>query len=265
MEKKGKGIHLARTQGNMLSSQAMCLNVFAPLDTPEGREVLGRVLGKFVGEMGTIQNILFEHTPSPDVFGDQSGVVGVDCDLLIEFGTKNTLTGVLGIETKFVEESFSCCGFNKADAKTKCPADVALDAGRSGCLYTSKKKYLYWARSDEYRTLRPEAISASGCPFAGQMWQLWVNHTLVQVEARRNNAARGVFAVCAPSGNVALMGAGVLAKFGSMLSDPKSFAFIPLEQLIGELAQALAGKPQWSDWVDGVKARYVISGNLASV
>lgn len=256
---EGKGVSRARTFGNMLSSQAMCFNLFAPLNNPEGHDILGRALGKFVGEMGTIRNIQFEYTPSDDVFQDQSGVGGVDCDLLIEYGTGNGPTGLLAIETKFVEQEFSRCGFRKPDSKTTCPCDVGLQGDRSGCLYTSKKGYLYWGRTDECRTLKPGSIPQSGCPFGDSTWQLWVNHTLVQYEARRRHASRAVFAVCAPSDNKALLGDRQrLNGFRSLLSDPASFVFLPLEELIADLSALVDGQAQWQAWNCGLRERYLV-------
>lgn len=250
--KSRKGISLARTEGNMLSSQAMCFNIFAPLDNAEGRKALAGVLGRFVGDMGSIKKISFEYSPPNSVFGDQSSEGGVDCDLLIEFER-----GVLGIEIKFAEEAFSSCGFCGPKKGRRCAEGIALDASRSACLYQSKKKYHYWARSEKLATLRPGSIQAAGCPFDGPMWQLWVNHTLIQVEAKRRST-RGVFAVCAPAGNKALTAGGVVDRFKAVLSDEATFALIGLESLVEALAAELGGKAKWAGWLAGVKGRYVV-------
>jgi len=128
----GKGV-ARRTFENMLSSQAMCFNVFAPLSTR--LELAGVVLRPFVPGLAAVKAIAIEHTPPADIFNDQSGLGGVDCDLFIE-GTNARGEGlVLVIETKFVEPEFSVCGFKKAGRAEKglrvCPDDVAPRAHRA--------------------------------------------------------------------------------------------------------------------------------------
>ncbi len=83
----------------------MCFNVFAPLSTR--LELAREVLRPFVPGLAAVKAIAIEHTPPADIFNDQSGLGGVDCDLFIE-GTNARGEGlVLVIETKFVEPEFS--------------------------------------------------------------------------------------------------------------------------------------------------------------
>ena len=251
-DRQGKGIDLPRTRGNMLSSQAMCFNLFSPLSSRYGRNIMARVLAHFIGNMGGIRHIGFEYTPCNGLFGDQTKVGGVDCDLLVEFDN-----GVLGVETKFVEKEFSRCGFCKSRCATRCPTKATLDPAK--CLYTEKKRYRYWERSGELRTLVRDAIEGHPCPFDGPKWQLWVNHTLVQAKAKANRCGgKGIFAVCAPSANKAIMRDSILRDFQSLLTDPSTFVFIPLERLIGELKAELGTEPEWSEWVNGLEMRYVV-------
>ncbi len=68
-QRAGKGV-APRTFENMLSSQAMAFNLFAPLATRLDLAV--RVLRPFVPGLATVTSIELEHTPSDDVFNDQS-------------------------------------------------------------------------------------------------------------------------------------------------------------------------------------------------
>lgn len=112
----GKGV-AQRTFDNMLSSQAMAFNIFAPLC---GRlELAARTLGPFVPGLASVRSITIEHTPAADVFGDQTGLGGVDCDLLLEGKNDRGEKLVCVIETKFVEAEFSVCGFRSPDAKRR--------------------------------------------------------------------------------------------------------------------------------------------------
>jgi hypothetical protein len=101
-----------RTFENMLSSQAMCFNIFAPLASRLG--LASEVLAQVIPGMSEATAIHIEHTPSVDVFDDQSGRGGVDCDVLVDGKTPKGDRLVLVIESKFVEPEFSVCGFRKA-------------------------------------------------------------------------------------------------------------------------------------------------------
>jgi hypothetical protein len=80
-QREGKGV-AARTFENMLSSQAMCFNIFAPLGSR--LEIAADVLRPFIPGLKNVTAIQIEHTPAGEVFNDQSALGGVDCDLLIE-------------------------------------------------------------------------------------------------------------------------------------------------------------------------------------
>lgn len=125
----GKGV-AERTFQNMLSSQAMCFNVFAPLAADPA--LATAVLAPLVPDLYAIRSIALEHTPDPDVFGDQSGRGGVDCDVLVEADLRDG-PAVVVIETKFVEEEFSTCGFRRPGrarlGQRVCPSDVPVTVG----------------------------------------------------------------------------------------------------------------------------------------
>jgi hypothetical protein len=273
---QGKGV-APRTFDNMLSSQAMCFNLFAPLR--ENPDLGARVLQRMVPGLRRLAKLEFEHTPAPEVFGDQTGSGGVDCDLLIEAELDGGAIAIITVETKFVETGFSICGFRKPGRAKKeravCPEDVAVNADHASCLYASRKQYRYWERSDELATLRPGAIDAVGCPFAGGEWQLWVNHTLAHAEAKRAGADRALFLVCAPEGNAELLGKKrgppepgaqgqpppqtILDQFSRRLVSPTTFGLLPLDKLLGAIATE-ARTPGETSWARALALRY---GNLA--
>ncbi|MBI5535976.1 MAG: hypothetical protein HY898_24865 [Deltaproteobacteria bacterium] len=253
----GKGV-AERTFRNMLSSQAMCFNIFATLQADP--KLATRILCRLVPGLIQVQTIAFEYTPSNDVFGDQTGQGGVDCDLLIE-GLWDGGPGILVMETKFVEPDFSICGFRKheriAKSKPMCPEDVPVKSDAHACLYESSKHYLYWARSLEHDTLNAASVPEKGCPFGGELWQLWVNHTLAHVEARNRRAKVARYAVCAPaSNNELLQGGEVLSRFRALVKDPSTVLFIDVDRLVDEILSASAGNATLAEWARGVQARY---------
>jgi len=256
---QGKGVAPQRTFGNMLSSQAMCFNLFAPL--AQDKTLAAKVLGQFIGNISTVRDIKIEYTPNNEIFGDQTSRGGVDCDVFLDCLDRDGKPVVVTLETKFVENEFSTCGFRKLgrtkDGKKVCPPDIVLDETCSNCLYTSSKEYQYWKQSQETGNLRHDKLPAKGCAFGGPVWQLWVNHTLACAEANRRNASRAIFGVCAPTKNEALLKNGILDQFRSYLKDPTSFVFIDVDDLIKTIRKNVDGRSDWHDrWGRGLTARY---------
>jgi hypothetical protein len=252
----GKGV-APRTFDNMLSSQAMCFNVFTPLSTRLA--LAGEVLRPFVAGLAEVSSITIEHTPARDIFNDQSGRGGVDCDLLVEGADTQGQPLVLVIETKFVEPEFSVCGFKKSGRTRKgrqvCPDDVPVRTDRMACLYSRNKGYAYWQRSDQHELLADDALVDPGCPFAGSRWQLWVNLALAHEEAKRRGARNARLAVCTSTNNKALLGRGeVLDGFRSLLRRPDAVHLIPLDELLGSV-EAIAPS-ELRVWAAGLSARY---------
>ncbi|MCA9630908.1 MAG: hypothetical protein KC766_24755 [Myxococcales bacterium] len=254
-QRAGKGV-APRTFENMLSSQAMCFNIFAPLSTR--LDLAAEVLRSFIPGLTKVTAIHIEHTPAGDIFNDQTGRGGVDCDLLIE-GTTTAGAFVQVVETKFVEPEFSVCGFRKPGRVTKglavCPDDVDVRGDRDACLYVRSKGYTYWRRSDQFAVLADDALPASGCPFSDARWQLWVNLVLAHAEAERRGAANARFGVCSSSKNAALLRDGqVLDGFRSLLRDSETVQLFDLEVLLDRIESLVPGK--LAGWAARLSDRY---------
>jgi hypothetical protein len=254
----GKGVDPARTFGNMLSSQAMAFNLFAPLAAD--LDLATAVLAPFVPGLGSVRSIELEHTPAADVFRDQSKFGGVDCDVLVEFEARDRSRGVLVVETKFVEPSFSHCGHRKPDARDPCPQDVVVGDDFQGCRYARKNKFLYWQRSAETKALRLPLARNAGCPFSGPLWQLWVNHTLAHVVARRRGASRAAFAVLASSGNDALDTRARVEEFRRHVTDPSTVLLVDLDGVLTHLQETVAARGhEHRNWAERMSARYLVA------
>lgn len=254
----GKGV-AARTFENMLSSQAMCFNIFAPLTLDT--DLATTVLRPFLPGLAQVLSIEIEYTPSNEVFGDQSGRGGVDCDLFIEGEHEEGGGLVAAIETKFVEPEFSICGFRKKDRVGKgqpvCPDDVIVGEAGEECLYSSRKGYLYWQRTGERKILAGGSTRPMRCPFGGPLWQLWVNLTLANVEADRRGVAHALYGVCAPASNdKVLRGGEVMAKFSSLLARPESVVFLELDSLLRQIVETATGAAWQHKWAQALADRY---------
>lgn len=254
--KAGKGV-APRTFDNMLSSQAMCFNLFAPLANRP--ELAADVLRPFFPALSNVEEIDIEHTPPKAIFADQSGRGGVDCDVLIRGRDSVGDRIVIVIETKFVEPEFSGCGFRKPgrtrSGKPICPEEVSLRVGRDHCLYVRNKHYRYWEQSDACAVLHDDAVPEIGCPFGGDYWQLWVNHVLSHAEAALVGAKSAVFAVCAPRQNHALLQGGrVLDSFRALLRKPETAVFVDIDDLLAVVREQVPD--ELSDWADHAAKRY---------
>ncbi len=242
-DSEGKGVGIKRTSKNLLSSQAMCFNLFVPqiLDPKLGSALWSDVLGTTL----RIDQIDIEYTPDQSVFHDQSGRGGVDCDALIRYTDANGDKGLIVIETKYVETGFSKCGFRKSDQKDPCPTDLILAKSFENCRYQSKKGYRYWQRTGEADFLNMKAIVGNTCPFGSSLWQLWTNMTLADHLKSEWGCAKYHYVVICPEGNTVVSQSGlVFDQFRRLLTHESRFKVLFLEDIVKSL-QALSLQKKW--------------------
>lgn len=245
-QKQGKGV-AKRTFENMLSSQAMCFNIFVPL--AKNTELSSAVFRQILPAVKTVDSIQFEYTPPNDIFKDQQGDSGVDCDLLVKCSTDNG-SMIIVIETKFVESEFSCCGF-----KSICSKDITINKQNNFCLYTTHKGYLYWERTQEVQILQQSLLDSKECPFRGQLWQLWVNHVLAHIEAKRQKSLYAIFAVCAPENNNRLKAVKKIEDFQKLLINPDSVINIGINNLLSIIGHEIRTSSD-KEWHKNLLLRY---------
>jgi len=251
---KGKGVDFDRTSRNMLSSQAMCFNLFAPLN--RDRRLAAELLGSFIDGIGSVDDMEYEHTPHNSIFGDQSGTAGVDCDALFDYTDSHGRKGLAIIETKYVEPEFSLCGFRRSDQKDPCPTSTIINQDYSNCRYHYKKNYNYWRIAEESGVYRMEEIRSRPCPFGGPLWQLWTNLSMAYALARDKGYSAFTYAVICPEGNTELtQGNRVFSDFASLLRMPDVFKVIHLED-IGRILMNESSLQKPELWVSEFVDRY---------
>ena len=253
-KEQGKGVDMDRTTKNMLSSQAMCFNLFAPLNkdkryaTAFYNQLLGNV--RFA-----LEDIQYEYTPCKEIFRDQTKLGGVDCDAMLTYITKENEDALITIETKYVELDFSNCSFDrpKKNKKTKeyikdyeCPSDTAVSHDFSNCRYHFKKHYRYWEQTKESGLFKMDEIYQIPCPFRNDLWQLWTNMSLAYAVAKERRIKNFKFAVICPKENNKLSRNGeVFSEFRNLLNDPDKFMVIYLEDI--KAAFKAIGNTGWSE------------------
>lgn len=251
---QGKGVDYLRTSGNMLSSQAMCFNLFTPLNIH--KDLASELFDSLVGDVSAVEDISIEYTPSNTIFGDQSGRGGVDCDVLLKYTNSSGNKALMVIETKYVEPEFSVCGFKKSWHKNPCPPDTLVCDDYSNCRYKSLKGYRYWDMAEESDLFRMELIINYECPFGGVLWQLWVNMTLAYGIARDQAISDFRYAVIYPEANRKLSRNGkVFDDFKRYLVQPDKLCLIHLDQIIANL-DLIAPRDKAGNWVRELAERY---------
>jgi len=256
---KGKGIDLDRTRKNLLSSQALCFNLFIPLN--KNKELASRLFKRLLrnNDAEITDDIILEYTPSNSIFGDQSAVGGVDCDALVIYQTSPRQRGLIVVETKYVETGFSICGFRRSYQKDPCPKRTFLNDDYSTCRYNTKKKYRYWDRTQASRLFNMDLIKSQPCPFGDSLWQLWTNMTLSFCLAEERDIEHFSYVIICPKQNTSLSNNGeVFRQFGHLIRDEKKNAFkvIFLEDIIENLLALSNDFP--TTWIRDFQNRYHI-------
>jgi len=234
---KGKGVDIDRTTKNMLSSQAMCFNLFVPLNM--NKEYATAFFNQLLGDCHAIINeIEIEYTPSKAIFNDQTGKGGVDCDAMLQYTNDKGQNSLLVIETKYVEPEFSVCGFRKNEFNKQkkkrdlCPVDTIVDTDFSNCRYHYKKQYKYWEVAKTSNLFHMDFIHSESCPFGGSLWQLWVNMTLAYGVAKERGCGVFKYAVICHERNDKLSDNGnVFLEFKKLLRNPNHLKIIYLSDI----------------------------------
>lgn len=255
--KKGKGVDIDRTTKNMLASQAMCFNLFVPLN--RNKKLASMFFEQLLGDVSEItENIEYEYTPSKLIFNDQSGKGGVDCDALLTYKNKQGNSSILVIETKYVEPEFSICGFRKYNQNDLCPKETIVNDDYSNCRYHFKKKYNYWKVAEESNLFKMEVILKNPCPFGGYLWQLWTNISLAYAIAKDKGIKDFNYAVICHEKNDKLTNDGkTFEEFRNLLKDPTKLKVIYLSDIKNAIEKFEPDFPS-EKWIKEFVNRYCI-------
>lgn len=134
------GIH------NLLSSWALCANLYWPFNNKEGFELLKGYLNTQIGncikEITSMDLEYLDDNPqlSPHILlGEENGSRGkgqTSPDLAIKFIDNDGGKGILLIESKFTEHNFYCCSANKKNKSNK-----VSNPDKTRCFNTSNLIY----------------------------------------------------------------------------------------------------------------------------
>lgn len=207
-----------RIYDNLLTSQALCFNLFGELQRDLG--LASRAMGHLMGDPTLVVTAIeFEHSPGrsdPRFTADKSA-----SDVFVTY-TSPSGRGFLGIEVKYAE----CLDDEPARYRRRYDEVASL----MGCFIPERLAQL---------RQRP-------------LEQLWRNHLLAGSLAldRESGFHQGTCVVLYPARNAAVDRA--IAAYQSCLNERASFRAWTLESVLDALGEAKAGT-----WVDQVRDRYL--------
>lgn len=200
-------IDRGRLEGNLLGSQTLAVNLFAPMAAD--LDLATRVFRHLVpGRVTKVRDIRLEWSPgrgNPRYLGNRSAF-----DVLVEYSSMGGESASFGIEVKLHEDLHD-------PVPTKDPAGYDEVAAASGAFVPGADLY------------RPPT------------WQLWLDHLLALSLLQAGDYEAGHFVLLAPSGNPAVRHAADL--YRRALGDPSTFFVLTLEDVLAALL--LHGSGPW--------------------
>lgn len=257
---------------NLLSSQALCINLFFPL-----REELELLTGFFTSRISglvQVKKMHFEYIgPEGTDYLHEGGSRGqnrTSADVALEWDSEDGTQGLLLLEFKFTEGEFGRCGGATSKGNTdrsRClrSEDIIRDPSAMCYLLQSKKRPYWDIILDSDGPLRTEYLTLERhCPFRYDLYQLMRNQLLaLQIERDpQSGFARASFGVVYHHDNDRLLRMGhpyggernPLKVWTAMLKQPESFVTFTIQDLLNWIDARLPGRLH--DWRNFLKLKY---------
>ena len=267
---KHGGVH------NLKSSWMQCVNLYFPFGgSPEGRSLLAGFLHKHVtDQVHTVDSVELEYAEKGDLHpsalsGESggsrgSGQTSPDLDLLVNRGR-----GLILLENKLVEHSFSPCSARRTTGSTVRPGNP--DPGR--CLHalavagapSSQCHQTVWGRR-YWDLLAPVAdgdrlSKLNHCPAAYSGYQLFRQQALAEGIAASGKYDFVVSGVAVDGRNETLdatlkrTGIPTLKEWSGIFKGKAGFSVFTHQEWV-EWVRTHDANEQWGDWLAYVEARY---------
>jgi hypothetical protein len=248
---------------SLISSQALAVNLFAPLEKDRALcvSVLQQLLPDRTFEPSDSTIVCFEHTPeaAPCWLGEEHTHQPTQIDMHVEVRRSGVCLGHLLIEVKYTEHGFGCCrGWAKGEAnRTDCENITELvKSPQKSCWLAREQGRHYWAiMSDPTSSIRLDAVQQTdACPFRDGRYQMMRNRVLADELQRRSNAAWSDFAVCLHPGNAEVLKLpkrpeGIVESFRS-LSFPTAVRQWNPREIVEVVRRSSVSLADWADWME---------------
>ncbi len=172
--------------GHMASSQAACVNLFAPLllNKEIARTILPIINPKFSTLADDVLDggFRFEYWDASNPLNDHTDAAGTDSDIAIAYYDTNGDLSLWLIEHKLTEDEFTTCGGYRSKGnhtKAFCKNGAKIVNDNTKCYYQYHCQYKYWEITSASELFdRDELKTRLRCPFIGGENQLWRNQLM---------------------------------------------------------------------------------------
>ena len=257
---------------NLLSSQALCINLFFPLR--KELELLTGFFGSRISGLAQVKRMHFEYIgPEGTDYLHEGGGRGqnrTSADVALEWDGEDDTRRLLLLEFKFTESEFGRCGGAASKGNTdrsRClrPEDI-IRTPSAMCYLMQSKKRPYWdIILDSNGPLQTERLTLERhCPFRYDFYQLMRNQLLAhQIERdQQSGFARASFGVVYHLDNDRLLRMGhphggernPLIAWAGMLKQPESFFTLTIQDLLNWIDANLPERLH--DWRNFLKIKY---------
>ena len=270
--KAHSGIH------NLLSSWALCANMYWPFNNPEGKDLLVKYYKSLTKlDISTITSLELEYEdddldfkPKNLLGEDDNGIRGsgqTSPDLAIIFKSSNGEKGILLIECKYTEHSFYICsGYKKQNQSGRIPnpdnkrcwdTSGIINSHFSHChLLTWGRKYWELLSGDLDQN---EFTSLKRCPMSTCCYQLFRQQALAKGFQKKYSVVASCVAMDERNSNLVNSGTRIgLKPFpeGWRNLFPGLPFFWLTHQSWFEFVKANNNNGKWTDWTDYIGERY---------
>ncbi len=248
--------------GHMASSQAACVNLFAPvlLNEEVANSVFPKINRKFkkLASDTLEKGFWFEYWDESNPLNDHTVVAGTDSDIAIAYYDTNDELSLWLIEHKLSEDEFTTCGGYRSSGnhlKAQCKKGAEILKDQTKCYYHYCCGYKYWNITHKSELFDPDVLKMKGvCPFIGGENQLWRNQLMayaIQEKAKFKNVHFSV--VCHPQNSDLKK---TIDSYINMLKDKSLFSVFSSNQIVEGASSINNGEIQ--DWVKWYSELYKI-------
>lgn len=259
------GIAWHRHRYSMVSSQALCVNLFFPLR--RHHDVLARFLSLRFSELERVVDLDFEYVGPRNYFNEQGGrgQNRTSADVSIRWLDKAGKGRLTLLEFKFTEPTFGECGKKTNPRRERCldASRIVLSPGTE--CYRAEVGRSYWSiiQSSQGPFLPEALVTETFCPWRYDFYQLMRNQLLAHCIERDPHASVDSvhFGVCYTDGNEELL---QMRPFGGernpikawpkLLKRPETFFSFTVQEFLSVVE---TGMPEpLSGWRDYLGRRY---------
>jgi hypothetical protein len=172
--------------GHMASSQAACINLFAPI--LKNSKIANTILPVINSRFRSLaidyleSGFQFEYWDESNPLNDHTTVAGTDSDIAIAYYDIEGNLSLWLIEHKLTEDEFTTCGGYRSKGnkqKANCRNSKLILSDESHCYYKYHCDYKYWQITNKSKLFNNTKLNQrKKCPFIGGENQLWRNQLM---------------------------------------------------------------------------------------